>query len=66
MRGEQDDDAFEVVPGSEFVISRTAHRNNTSHYFVGERKSNFTEVTELLKGKGIIPGIKASRPAGLR
>lgn len=42
-----------MVPGSAFVIARTAHRNNTSNYFVDGRRSNFGEVTALLKGKGV-------------
>ena len=42
-----------MVPDSGFVVSRTAHRNNTSNYYIGNRKSNFSEVTDLLKGKGI-------------
>lgn len=49
----QNDDEFEVVPGTNFVVSRTAHRSNKSDYFIDGRRSNFTEVTELLKGKGI-------------
>lgn len=49
----QDDELFEEIPGSEFVISRTAHRCNKSDYYINDRKSNFTEVTALLKGKGI-------------
>ena len=49
----QDDDNCEVVPGTEFVVSRTAHRNNSSVYYIGSRKSSFGEVTDLLKGKGI-------------
>ena len=49
----QDDDNCEVVPGTEFVVSRTAHRNNSSVYYIGARKSSFGEVTDLLKGKGI-------------
>ncbi|PSC72157.1 structural maintenance of chromosomes 4 [Micractinium conductrix] len=48
-----DDEGFEAVPGSQFVISRTAHRNNSSNYYINDRKSNFTEVTDLLKGKGV-------------
>ncbi|KAI3438320.1 hypothetical protein D9Q98_000754 [Chlorella vulgaris] len=48
-----DDDNYDVVPGSAFVIARTAHRNNTSNYFVDGRRSNFGEVTALLKGKGV-------------
>lgn len=49
----QDDEKFEVVPNSDFTISRTAHVSNKSDYYINDRKSNFTEVTDLLKGKGI-------------
>ncbi|EIE19557.1 RecF/RecN/SMC protein [Coccomyxa subellipsoidea C-169] len=48
-----DDEAFEVVPGTGFVVSRTAMRNNSSNYYVDGRKSSFGEVTDMLKGKGI-------------
>jgi structural maintenance of chromosome 4 len=48
-----DDEQCTVVPNSQFVISRTAHRSNASNYYIDDRKSNFTEVTELLKGKGV-------------
>ena len=41
------------MPGTDFVVSRTAHRNNTSNYYVDGRKSSFGEVTDMLKGKGI-------------
>ena len=41
------------MPGSAFTVSRTAHRNNTSNYYIGERRSNFGEVTDMLKAKGI-------------
>ena len=50
---EQDDEGYEVVPNSSFVISRTAQRSNKSDYYINDRRSNFTEVTDLLKGKGI-------------
>ena len=50
MQGEE---TFEVIPDSAFVVSRTAHRNNSSDYHINDRRSNFTEVTRLLKGKGI-------------
>jgi hypothetical protein len=49
----QEGEDYEVIPGSDFVISRTAHRSNKSDYYINDRKSNFTEVTELLKGKGV-------------
>lgn len=41
------------MPGSAFHISRTAHCNNTSNYYINDRRSNFGEVTDLLKAKGI-------------
>ena len=41
------------VPGSAFRVSRTAHRNNTSNYYINDRRSNFGEVTDMLKAKGI-------------
>ncbi|CAG8544867.1 13952_t:CDS:10, partial [Acaulospora colombiana] len=46
-------DDFEVVPHSELVISRQAFRNNSSKYFINGRSSNYTEVTSLLKKRGI-------------
>lgn len=49
----QSEETFDVVPNSEFIVSRTAHRNNTSNYYIDDRRSNFGEVTELLKSKGI-------------
>lgn len=53
LRFMQDEENFEVVPGTEFVIARTATRDNKSDYYVNDRKSSFSEVTTLLKGKGI-------------
>lgn len=49
----QDHEHYKVVPDSQFVISRTAHQSNASNYYIDDRKSNFTEVTDLLKGKGV-------------
>lgn len=48
-----DEDTFEAVPGSDFVITRVAFRDNTSKYYINDRLSNFTEVTKKLKGKGV-------------
>ncbi|KAK8710156.1 hypothetical protein V6N13_145495 [Hibiscus sabdariffa] len=48
-----DDGTYETVPGSEFVISRVAFRDNSSKYYINNRASNFTEVTKKLKGKGV-------------
>ncbi|KAJ7783053.1 RecF/RecN/SMC [Mycena metata] len=46
-------DAFEVVPDSQLVVTRTAFKNNSSRYTINRRASNFTEVQTLLKGRGI-------------
>ncbi|CAD6578745.1 MAG: hypothetical protein TREMPRED_002256 [Tremellales sp. Tagirdzhanova-0007] len=46
-------DNFLLVPKSQLVITRTAFLNNSSKYSINDRTSSFTEVTSLLKGKGI-------------
>ncbi|MED6161972.1 Structural maintenance of chromosomes protein 4 [Stylosanthes scabra] len=48
-----DDGTYEVIPGSDFVITRVAFRDNSSKYYINDRTSNFTEVTKKLKGKGV-------------
>ncbi|CAN4082601.1 unnamed protein product [Withania somnifera] len=48
-----DDETYEAVPGSDFVITRVAFRDNSSKYYINDRTSNFTEVTKKLKGKGV-------------
>ncbi|EPS67536.1 condensin complex components subunit, partial [Genlisea aurea] len=50
---DMDDGDYEVVKGSDFAISRVAFRDNTSKYYVNDRASNFTEVTKLLRSKGV-------------
>lgn len=47
------DGEYDVVPGSEFVITRVAFRDNSSKYYINNRASNFTEVTTKLKAKGV-------------
>ena len=49
----QGEESFEVVAGSAFTVARTALRNNSSAYYIDDRRSNFTEVTEVLKAKGV-------------
>jgi structural maintenance of chromosome 4 len=44
---------YEVIHGSELIVTRTAYRNNKSQYFIDHKISSFTEVTQLLKSKGI-------------
>ncbi|KAG2619208.1 hypothetical protein PVAP13_3NG140858 [Panicum virgatum] len=48
-----DDGNYRAVDGSDFIITRVAFRDNTSKYYINDRASNFTEVTKLLKGKGV-------------
>ena len=50
---QDDPDAFEIIPGSEFVVSRTAFKDNSSSYAIDGRKTNFKEVGKLLRTKGI-------------
>jgi structural maintenance of chromosome 4 len=50
---ESSNDDFEVVPGSEFVVTRTAFRNNESKYTVDGKKSSYTEVGQLLRSHAI-------------
>nr|CAD1825703.1 unnamed protein product [Ananas comosus var. bracteatus] len=47
------DGTYEAVEGSDFVVTRIAFRDNSSRYYINERASNFTEVTKMLKGKGV-------------
>ena len=49
----QEGDDVEVVPNSQFVVSRVATRSNKSEYEIDGRKANFTEVTSLLRSKGV-------------
>lgn len=49
----QEGDDYDLVAGSEFSITRTASIDNKSEYYVNSDKSTFTEVIEILKGKGI-------------
>lgn len=49
----QPGEEYELIPGSEFVVTRTADRDSKSDYFVDGRRSSMADVTRLLKGKGI-------------
>ena len=49
----QPGDDYEVVPGSQFVVSRTARKDNSSDYHVNGRKAPFKDVARLLKDCGI-------------
>ncbi|KAI5964050.1 SMC4 [Candida pseudojiufengensis] len=47
------DDSGLVVENFELIISRRATMNNQSQYYINRKKSNYTEVTTLLKRQGI-------------
>ncbi|GME74602.1 unnamed protein product [[Candida] boidinii] len=41
------------IPNSELVVSRVANKNNSSKYYINDKESSYTEVTTLLRDKGI-------------
>lgn len=41
------------VPDSDLVISRRANKNNSSQYYINGKTSNYTDVTQYLRGQGI-------------
>lgn len=48
------EDAYTVVPGSQFSVTRTAHReSNASKYYINERSVSVADVTTKLKSRGI-------------
>jgi hypothetical protein len=47
------EDGYTVVPGSQLVVTRTAHKDNTSSYYVDGKKMSADEVTTLLRKRGI-------------
>lgn len=44
---------YNLVPGSEFVVSRRAFQDNSNSYYVNDCKASFKEVTTLLRKHGI-------------
>ncbi|KAL9044729.1 MAG: hypothetical protein Q9214_002153 [Letrouitia sp. 1 TL-2023] len=47
------DGKHEVIPQSDLVVSRRAFKNNSSKYYINGRESNFTQVTTLLRDRGV-------------
>lgn len=43
----------EIIPDSKLVVSRRAFKNNSSKYYINNKESTFTVVTNLLKGRGV-------------
>ncbi|XP_043503060.1 structural maintenance of chromosomes protein 4 isoform X2 [Polistes fuscatus] len=50
---DKEGDDYEVVPNSEFVISRTAFKDNTSYYELNKKKVLFKEISKLLRSHGV-------------
>merc|ERR1719182_770322 len=44
---------YEVVAGSELTVAREAFKNNQSKYYLDGTTSNYSEVTTLLKKRGV-------------
>lgn len=47
------DDQMDIIEGSEFTISRTAHKDNSSYYCINDKRVQFKEVSNLLQSHGI-------------
>ncbi|KAF5302895.1 hypothetical protein FQA39_LY02075 [Lamprigera yunnana] len=47
------DDGYEIIPGSEFEISRTANKDNSSYYQLNGHRVQFKEVACKLRSHGI-------------
>lgn len=47
------EDEYTVVPNSEFVVSRTAFKDNSSNYSINGKRATYKEVGNLLRGNGI-------------
>uniref|UniRef100_A0A8C9HDX4 Structural maintenance of chromosomes protein n=1 Tax=Piliocolobus tephrosceles TaxID=591936 RepID=A0A8C9HDX4_9PRIM len=50
---DKEGDDYEVIPNSNFYVSRTAYRDNTSVYHVSGKKKTFKDVGNLLRSHGI-------------
>ena len=47
------DDGYDILPGSEFTIKRTASIDNKSNYYIDNKSSNYKNVTDRVKEIGI-------------
>uniref|UniRef100_A0A8B9I336 Structural maintenance of chromosomes protein n=1 Tax=Anser brachyrhynchus TaxID=132585 RepID=A0A8B9I336_9AVES len=50
---DKEGDDYEVIPNSNFCVSRTAYRDNSSVYHINGKKSTFKDVGILLRSHGI-------------
>jgi len=47
------EDDMDIIEGSEFTISRTAHKDNSSYYCIDDKRVQFKEVSSRLQMHGI-------------
>ncbi|XP_022905361.2 structural maintenance of chromosomes protein 4 [Onthophagus taurus] len=50
---DKEGDDYDIIPDSEFIVSRTVNKDNTSYYEVNGRRVQFKEVALLLRKYGI-------------
>ncbi|KAM7399221.1 hypothetical protein PAMP_018507 [Pampus punctatissimus] len=50
---DKEGDDYEVIPNSNFYVSRTANKDNSSAYHINGKKATFKEVGALLRSHGI-------------
>ncbi|XP_075058170.1 structural maintenance of chromosomes protein 4 [Mixophyes fleayi] len=50
---DKEGDDFEVIPNSNFYVSRTAYKDNSSVYHISGKKKSFKDVGILLRSHGI-------------
>ncbi|XP_056139343.1 structural maintenance of chromosomes protein 4 isoform X2 [Lampris incognitus] len=50
---DKEGDDYEVIPNSEFYVSRTANKDNSSAYHISGKKATFKDVGALLRSHGI-------------
>lgn len=47
------DGTYDIVPNTDFYIARTAFKDNSSFYTIGEKRVHFKEVAKLLKSHNV-------------
>lgn len=50
---DKEGDDYEVIPNSNFYVSRTANKDNSSAYHINGKKATFKDVGALLRSHGI-------------
>ena len=50
---DKEDGTFDLIPNTEIVIARTAFKNNSSFYSVGQREVEFKDVAKILEEHNI-------------